>query len=504
MQKAARFLSPSRRYAELEESSLVAPPPRPTSVLLREHLNIAPQHLKYPSSLDFSHENFKLRSLALLLQVKEGALQEILLSDNALESLTELNRFTALKVLVASRNALVSGPGMRLSCPKLTRLDLSGNQLAAVPPLQDVPLLQVLNLSRNEISTGWGELQACLGLQALDVAHNQLYWDENQGELSRAVAVLRALKRLRVLSLRGNPTCAQPGYRGWVLANAPRLEVFDEQPVSAEERRGVAPAEHSRTEAARSLLSDDGAAEAEAAAAAEAASAAHGRELSRRRSGGAEAAPVQVRIFGGALEDLLEAEQAELPAVVRLVTRHVQERCPPDGADLLQDGAPSLVMSLRNAFELGAKEGTAALARGRDERYRDVRAACSLLRSFLLELAQPLVPVDFFLPLLRAAQACERCAPAEAAHRRREMEDVLRPMPPQATLLLEHVLIFLLTAAAPFWHDDLYRRQLARAWAPCVLRAPARVKGQFEGRVGDTVRAVRPSRGPLPWQGRQL
>ena len=504
MQKAARFLSPSRRYAELEESSLVAPPPRPTSVLLREHLNIAPQHLKYPSSLDFSHENFKLRSLALLLQVKEGALQEILLSDNALESLTELNRFTALKVLVASRNALVSGPGMRLSCPKLTRLDLSGNQLTAVPPLQDVPLLQVLNLSRNEISTGWGELQACLGLQALDVAQNQLYWDENQGELSRAVAVLRALKRLRVLSLRGNPTCAQPGYRGWVLANAPRLEVFDEQPVSAEERRGVAPAEHSRTEAARSLLSDDSAAEAEAAAAAEAASAAHGRELSRRRSGGAEAAPVQVRIFGGALEDLLEAEQAELPAVVRLVTRHVQERCPPDGADLLQDGAPSLVMSLRNAFELGAKEGTAALARGRDERYRDVRAACSLLRSFLLELAQPLVPVDFFLPLLRAAQACERCAPAEVAHRRREMEDVLRPMPPQATLLLEHVLIFLLTAAAPFWHDDLYRRQLARAWAPCVLRAPARIKGQFEGRVGDTVRAVRPSRGPLPGQGRQL
>jgi len=96
MQKAARFLSPSRRYAELEESAIVAPPPRPTSVLLREHLNIAPQHLKYPSSLDFSHENFKLRSLALLLQVKEGALQEIMLSDNALQSLTELNRFTAL------------------------------------------------------------------------------------------------------------------------------------------------------------------------------------------------------------------------------------------------------------------------------------------------------------------------------------------------------------------------------------------------------------------------
>ena len=72
-----------------------------------------------------------------------------------------------------------------------------------------------------------------------------------------------------------------------------------------------------------------------------------------------------------------------------------------------------------NAFELGAQEGSAALARGRDERYRDVRAACSLLRTFLLELAQPLVPVDFFLPLLRGAQACERCEPAEVVRQPR-------------------------------------------------------------------------------------
>ena len=85
MKKAAvRFLSPTRRYAELDESAIVAPPSRPASVLQREHFNVAPSHLKYPASLDFSHENFKLRSLALLQQVKETALQEILLSDNEL------------------------------------------------------------------------------------------------------------------------------------------------------------------------------------------------------------------------------------------------------------------------------------------------------------------------------------------------------------------------------------------------------------------------------------
>ena len=83
------------------------------------------------------------RSLALLLQVKETALQEILLSDNELQSLADLNRFTALKVLVASRNALTSGPGVRLAVHKLTRLDLGGNKLTAIPPLQDMPLLQV-------------------------------------------------------------------------------------------------------------------------------------------------------------------------------------------------------------------------------------------------------------------------------------------------------------------------------------------------------------------------
>ena len=119
---------------------------------------------KDPSSLDFSHENFKLRSLALLLQVKEGALQEILLSDNALESLTELNRFTALKVLVASRNALVSGPGMRLSCPKLTRLDLSGNQLQELPPgLGALRCLRKLYLQSNRLQSLPADLCAEVG-----------------------------------------------------------------------------------------------------------------------------------------------------------------------------------------------------------------------------------------------------------------------------------------------------------------------------------------------------
>ena len=233
MQKAARFLSPTRRgFAVLEESAVVAPPPRPTTVLLREHFNVAPSHLKYPSSLDFSHENFKLRSLALLLQIKETAVQEIVLSDNELQSLADLNRFTSLKVLVACRNALVSGPGVRLTAHKLTRLDLSGNKLSAVPPLQDLPLLQVLNLSRNQISAGWWELQACAGLQALDASHNELSWDESEGELSRAVAVLRALKKLRVLSLRASrlkgpsapsEDCAPSAFLGHLKARAAPL-----------------------------------------------------------------------------------------------------------------------------------------------------------------------------------------------------------------------------------------------------------------------------------------
>ena len=61
---------------------------------------------------------------------------------------------------------------------------------------------------------------------------------QDTGELRRAMVVLRGLKRLRVLNLSQNPTSFRKGYRSWVLANARRLEVFDNAGVSEAEREG--------------------------------------------------------------------------------------------------------------------------------------------------------------------------------------------------------------------------------------------------------------------------
>ena len=99
--------------------------------------------LRYPVRLDFAHERFRLRSLSLLITMKETALQEIDLSDNELQSLYELNRFASLKTLCARRNGLVSGPGVQLSTNRLTRLDVSDNRLTEIPPLKELSMLQV-------------------------------------------------------------------------------------------------------------------------------------------------------------------------------------------------------------------------------------------------------------------------------------------------------------------------------------------------------------------------
>ena len=131
------------RYQELEEAPAVLTPLRPTSMLQPGHFSTPLQQLKYPVKLDFSHERFRLRSLALLSQLKETALQHIDLTDNELQTLSELNRFSALKTLIACRNMLRSGPGVAFSMHRLTRLDLSMNHLHEMPLLKDLVLLQV-------------------------------------------------------------------------------------------------------------------------------------------------------------------------------------------------------------------------------------------------------------------------------------------------------------------------------------------------------------------------
>ena len=457
-----RLFSPSReRYVELEEAQSVLVPLRTTHMLLPEHFATPLAKLRFPTRLDFSHDRFKLRSLALLSLLRESALVEMVLAENELSSLDELNRFHALKILLAPRNTLESVEGVRLSLPRLVRLDLNENQLREVPPLKGVPSLQVLSLSRNRIARGWPELVHCANLQGLDVSFNKLDWSPSSGEMSKAMAVLRGLRRLRVFQIQGNPVCEHNELRSWVLANAPRIELLD-------------------VKSARAI--------AEKAAAAAGSAAADGKEEGDGDTDGdgeGRAPTPSRRLLGMPLHKV--AGDEDLPELVQECARHVQERGAPTLQLLTAEGNASLVLQLRNGFERSTAEGIATLERLEDADHNDVRAACGLLRRFLLELPEPLIPVDMYLPLLEATQRLGDEPRKSSREKGVELETILEPMPYENSLLLEHILCFLLNVSRKFWRSTSDRQALARVWAPCLLRAPARVMGQFGGRPLETV-----------------
>ena len=411
------FLQRTDKYNELEEDSAVLIPLHPTSLLLPEHFSSPLQQLRYPVRLDFSHERFRLRSISLLLQLRDTALVELDLNDNELKSISELNRFAALKSLTVCRNALESGPGVQLAVHRLMRLDLSGNRLTTVPSLKELPLLKILNISRNEICDGWQELARCTGLQALDASYNALQWDED--ELRRSMSALRAVKRLRVLSLVGNPATACRGYRAWVLANARKLELLDETPVTEVERHG----DDGSSSAASSASSVAPWRRPEGAVGKEAGNSGGTPELSASGS----------LIFGLPLDELLSGDGSLLPRLVEECTQHAQEQMAElwhgrrgtggavsTGAErladvsvhLVADPDPSSTLALRRAFERSTRAGAEALVEMRSRAQRrgvaeDVRAACSVVRAFLLEMPQPLVHVELFLPLLESTRKWE-------------------------------------------------------------------------------------------------
>ena len=205
-------------YVELDEGPVLMPL-HPTTTLLPEHFSTPFTQMRYPVKLDFAHEHFRLRSLSLLMQLKDTVLQEINLSDNELQSVAELNRFTALRTLCVRRNSLASGLGMHLRLHCLTRLDVSDNRLTMLPPLKELPNLQVLNVSGNRISEGWNDLAQTASLRALDASQNQLDWEPVRAYVPRAArrtpraCAPHALAHPPISACRVVHTCGAAGHR---------------------------------------------------------------------------------------------------------------------------------------------------------------------------------------------------------------------------------------------------------------------------------------------------
>ena len=145
------------------------------------------------------------------------------------------------------------------------------------------------------------------------------------------MAVLRSLKRLRVLNLSSNPVCEQGGYRAWVLANAQRLEILDETAVVDGERGELKGDGNNAGSGATQMLAP----------------------VIGGLAGDASVRGTGRRLFGVPLAELLLREQSSIPTAVQECTRHVQQRQPAIQTALTADGDPSLVLTLRNAFEAG-------------------------------------------------------------------------------------------------------------------------------------------------------
>ncbi|KAL7752460.1 hypothetical protein RI367_001994 [Sorochytrium milnesiophthora] len=108
-------------------------------------------------------------------------------------------------------------------CRKLKILYLQHNQITKIENLNKLKALEYLNLALNNI-TKIENLQGCESLRKLDLTVNFV------SDLT-CVDNLKPCENLRELHLTGNPVTQVEGYREYVIATLPQLEVLDGVPV---------------------------------------------------------------------------------------------------------------------------------------------------------------------------------------------------------------------------------------------------------------------------------
>ncbi|GBG31896.1 Dynein regulatory complex subunit 3 [Hondaea fermentalgiana] len=106
-------------------------------------------------------------------------------------------------------------------------LDLSFNNISCIKGLETLTELQDLSLYANNIES-LENLEKCTKLECLSVGSNKINKLEN-------LLYLRQFKKLRLVTLEGNPVCNDPEYRMFVLAYLDRLKYFDYALIEANE-----------------------------------------------------------------------------------------------------------------------------------------------------------------------------------------------------------------------------------------------------------------------------
>ncbi|KAJ2896470.1 hypothetical protein GGI21_005045, partial [Coemansia aciculifera] len=165
---------------------------------------------------------------------KCGELKAIILGHNAIKTIEHIDGLAKLNTLVVSHNQVDAIPGMP-KLRELTKISAAHNRIKCVPDLRLYPALKEVRLNDNKIVSIPESIRACTSLRVVDLGNNLMDdWT--------AVAPLESLVGLDNLNLKGNPICAEKGYRERVIKMIPSLRVldgerFDQQFLKRKEKR---------------------------------------------------------------------------------------------------------------------------------------------------------------------------------------------------------------------------------------------------------------------------
>ncbi|KAJ2069121.1 hypothetical protein GGI08_000522 [Coemansia sp. S2] len=146
-------------------------------------------------------------------------LKAIIIGHNEVKAIEHIDGLDKLNTLVVSHNQIDAIPSMP-KLRELTKISAAHNKIKAVPDLTLYPVLKEVRLNDNKITSIPENIRSCTSLRVVDLGNNQM-------EDWTSIAPLESLSDLDNLNLKGNPICAEKGYRDRVIKMIPSLRVLD-------------------------------------------------------------------------------------------------------------------------------------------------------------------------------------------------------------------------------------------------------------------------------------
>ncbi|XP_015748541.1 PREDICTED: leucine-rich repeat and IQ domain-containing protein 1-like [Acropora digitifera] len=157
-------------------------------------------------------------------------LQHLDLSQNHLARVTGIERCVLLQTLNLRANNLQEPPHLT-DCVLLREIRLDDNSISSLDCLSSawLPLLQLLSVSQNSISQ-LSPLENLISLETLDLSNNLISDTE-----SLIPGLQSGGRRLKTLSIEGNPVQEDPDCRSSILKALPCLKSLDDEYLSGQD-----------------------------------------------------------------------------------------------------------------------------------------------------------------------------------------------------------------------------------------------------------------------------